>query len=94
TDMILVHRARQTHIRNHPNVVIPPLPQVIELYENVASAAGAMQSAKIVAISLNTYGLTEDVAKDAIAQIQLETGLPCTDAVRFGAGTLLDALLN
>ncbi|MEL7038862.1 MAG: DUF1611 domain-containing protein [Cyanobacteria bacterium J06592_8] len=94
THLILAHRAGQSHIRNHPDVVIPPLPEVIELYENVASAAGAMESAKIVAISLNTYGLTEDVAKDAITEIQLETGLPCTDAVRFGAGTLLDAVLN
>lgn len=93
TDLILAHRAGQTHIRNHPHVVIPPLSQVIELYEKIASVGGAMQSAKIVGISLNTYGLAEDVAREAIAQIQSETGLPCTDTVRFGAGILLDALL-
>ncbi|MGB3192906.1 MAG: DUF1611 domain-containing protein [Limnoraphis sp.] len=94
THLILAHRAGQTHVRNHPHVVIPPLSQVIELYENVASVGGAMQSAKIVGISLNTYGLAEDVAKEAIAQVQLETGLPCTDTVRFGADILLDALLT
>jgi len=33
--------AGQTHIRNHPHVAIPPLPKVIQLYETVASAAGA-----------------------------------------------------
>ncbi|MEA5497037.1 DUF1611 domain-containing protein [Limnoraphis robusta] len=93
TDLILAHRAGQTHIRNHPHVVIPPLSQVIELYEKIASVGGAMQSAKIVGISLNTYGLAEDVAREAIAQIQSETGLPCTDTVRFGASILLDALL-
>ncbi len=92
THLILAHRAGQTHIRNHPHVLIPPLSQVIELYENVASVCGAMESAKILGISLNTYGLAEDVAREAIAQVQSETGLPCTDTVRFGGEILLDRL--
>lgn len=92
TDLILAHRAGQTHVRNHPHVLIPPLSEVIQLYEQVASAFGAMQAAKVVGISLNTYGLAEDVAQDAIAQTQAETDLPCTDPVRFGADPLLAAI--
>ena len=94
THLILAHREGQTHIRNHPHVIIPPLSEVIKLYENVASVGGAMQSTKIVGISLNTYGLAEDVAREAIVRVQSETGLPCTDTVRFGAEILLDALLT
>lgn len=92
TDLILAHKAGQTHIKNHPHVPIPPLPQVIQLYEQVASAMGALEPAKVIGISLNTYGLEEQAASEEIAKIQAETGLPCTDPVRFGADLLLDAL--
>lgn len=94
TDLILVHRAHQTHIRNHPSVLIPPLPKVIELYEMVATAGGAMQPARVVGIAMNTFHLDEVTAKEAIAQIETETGLPCTDPVRFGADLLLDAVIG
>ncbi|MGB3405606.1 MAG: DUF1611 domain-containing protein [Microcoleaceae cyanobacterium] len=92
THLILAHKAGLTHIKNHPHVTIAPLPQVIQLYEQVASAMGGMQAAKVIGISLNTYGLEETIATEAIANIQAETGLPCTDPVRFGADLLLDAL--
>lgn len=41
THLILVHRAGQTHIRNHPQVEIPPLPDVIKLYEMIGRGAGS-----------------------------------------------------
>ncbi|HEY9806076.1 MAG TPA: DUF1611 domain-containing protein, partial [Candidatus Obscuribacterales bacterium] len=57
THLVLVHRAGQTHIRNFPHVPIPPLPQVVELYETVATAGGAFAPAQVVAIALNTAHL-------------------------------------
>jgi uncharacterized NAD-dependent epimerase/dehydratase family protein len=94
TQLILVHRAGQTHIRTCPDVPIPPLPEVIQLYETVARAGGAFATVKVVAIALNTGHLNATEAQEAIAQIQAETQLPCTDPVRLGADTLLDAILN
>jgi uncharacterized NAD-dependent epimerase/dehydratase family protein len=94
THLVLVHRAGQTHIRNLPHVLIPPLPQVVELYETVATAGGAFAPAKVVAIALNTAHLDTGAAKQAIEQTQQETGLPCTDPVRFRADLLLDAILG
>lgn len=94
THLVLVHRAGQTHIRNLPHVLIPPLPQVVELYETVATAGGAFAPAKVVAIALNTAHLDTAAAKQAIEQTQQETGLPCTDPVRFRADLLLDAILG
>ena len=94
TDLILVHRADQTHIRNHPNVLIPPLPIVVQLYEMVTAAAGALQPARVAGIAMNTFHLDEVTAKEAIAQVETETGLPCTDPVRFGADILLDAIMG
>ncbi|GBF82835.1 DUF1611 domain-containing protein [Aphanothece sacrum] len=94
TDLILVHRAGQTHINRLPDVAIPPLKQVIELYESVASVAGTTDEIKVKAIALNTFHLDELDAKKAIETVQETTGLPCTDVVRFGADKLLDFLLN
>jgi uncharacterized NAD-dependent epimerase/dehydratase family protein len=94
TQLILVHRVGQTHNRNNPHVPIPPLPEVIRLYETVASAAGAFAPVRVVAIALNTAHLDELAAKEAIAQTTQQTGLPCTDAVRFDANVLLDAVMK
>ncbi|WP_138504815.1 DUF1611 domain-containing protein [Nostoc sp. PA-18-2419] len=94
TQLLLVHRAGQVHIRKHPHVVIPPLRKVIQLYETVASAGGAFASVPVVGIALNTAHLDEFAAHEAIAQIAVETGLPCTDVVRFDANVLLDAVMN
>ena len=92
TDLILVHRAGQTHIRNHPHVAIPPLPEVIKLYETVASAYGAFADVKVKAIALNTGHLDNTASLQAIEQVKQETGLPCTDAIRCGADILLDSV--
>lgn len=94
TGLVLVHRAGQAHLRDLPEVPIPPLPQVIELYEGVASAAGSFGEAPVRGIALNTFHLDEGAALAAIAQVRVETGLPCTDAVRFGAGSLLAAVVG
>ncbi|MEP0871804.1 DUF1611 domain-containing protein [Trichocoleus desertorum AS-A10] len=94
THLVLVHRAGQTHIRNFAHVPIPPLRQVVELYETVATAGGAFAPAKVVAIALNTAHLDTATAKQFIEQTQQETGLPCTDPVRFRADLLLDAILG
>ncbi|MGI8503568.1 MAG: DUF1611 domain-containing protein [Hassallia sp.] len=92
TQMILVHRAGQTHVMD--NVPIPPLSEVIKLYEMVASAGGAFASVPVVGVALNTGHLDESAAKEAIAQVKSETNLPCTDPIRFDAGLLLDAIMR
>jgi uncharacterized NAD-dependent epimerase/dehydratase family protein len=94
TSLLLVHRAGQAHIRNHPHVLIPPLPEVIQLYEAVARAGGAFASVRVDAIALNTGHLDAEAAQKAIEQVKAETGLPCTDAVRFGADVLFDAVMT
>jgi uncharacterized NAD-dependent epimerase/dehydratase family protein len=94
TQLVLVHRAGQTHNRNNPHVPIPPLLEVIRLYETVANAGGAFASVPVVGIALNTAHLDDLEAKAAIAQTIAETGLPCTDVVRYDANVLLDAVMQ
>jgi uncharacterized NAD-dependent epimerase/dehydratase family protein len=92
THLVLVHRAGQTHIRNFDHVPIPPLRDVVTLYEAVATAAGAFAPAAVVAIALNTAHLDSTQVTQAITQVMQDTGLPCTDPVRFGAAPILDAI--
>ena len=94
TGLVLVHRAGQTHLNRFTHVPIPPLPEVIQLYEAVAYAGGAFAPVPVVAIALNTGHLNEDSAQEAIEQVQLKTGLPCTDFVRFGADLLVETVME
>jgi uncharacterized NAD-dependent epimerase/dehydratase family protein len=44
---------------------------------------------------VNTRSLPdEEAARAAVAEAEEETGLPADDPVRFGAGRLLDAVLE
>lgn len=94
TGLILVHRFGQNHIRNVPDVAIPPLPEAIALYESVAGVGGSFGKPEVMAIALNTHHLIESEARDAIEAIAEETGLPCDDVVRFGGDRLLGELLD
>lgn len=87
--MVLCHQAGRRHIRGY-DIAIPPLSQVRAMYEQVA---GWLKPAPIVAVAINTFGMPEDAAHDAVAHAAEETGLPTSDPVRFGADALLDALL-
>jgi uncharacterized NAD-dependent epimerase/dehydratase family protein len=93
THLILVHRALQETIRNCPHVKIPPLPEVIQLYESVATAAGAFSAAKVVAIAVNSGHLDEPTANAEIQRLADLTGLPCIDGVRSGAAGLLESVM-
>jgi uncharacterized NAD-dependent epimerase/dehydratase family protein len=93
TALILVHRCGQKHIRDFPDILIPPLKDVINLYETIARGAGSFAEVKVKAIALNTFHLDTDTAKTAIEEVQQKTGLPCTDVVRFGSDFLLEGLV-
>ena len=93
TDLVLVHRAGQTHVLNIDGFAVPPLPEVIALYEAVASGGGSFPAAKVRAVALNCAHLADlDEVRAACGEVEDATGLPCEDVVRFGADRLLDAL--
>lgn len=94
THLILGHRAGQTHIHHLPEILIPPLPEVIHLYETVARASSAFTPVRIAGISLNTGHLTPTEALDWIDTVTRETGLPCTDPIRLGVEPLIASLLE
>jgi len=89
--MVLCHQPTRTCIRRYDEVPIPPLKTILRGYEEAASWRAP---SKVVAMALNTYDLDERAAKDAIKRVEDDLGLPATDVVRFGAATLLDAVVG
>ena len=93
THLVLVHKAGMKHLHAFPDITIPPLQAVVEFYERVATAAGALPPARVLGIALNTWGLDDATARAEIAATAAATGLPTTDAVRYGTKAILDAIL-
>jgi uncharacterized NAD-dependent epimerase/dehydratase family protein len=56
--------------------------------------AGFVHPTRTIAISLNTYDLSDAEARRACEEATRETGLPCTDPVRFGPAILVDAVVE
>jgi uncharacterized NAD-dependent epimerase/dehydratase family protein len=92
--LILCHQATRKYIGDYREAAwlrIPPLKDYIRLYE---STANFVHPTKTIAISLNTYDLSDSEARKACEQATKETGLPCTDPVRFDPAPLIDAVLK
>ena len=88
--LVLCHRAGATEIEGSPGHPIPPLRELVELYERMALPR---RPSRVVALALNTVGMDDGTARRAIAAASDETGLPAADPVREGADGLLDAVL-
>jgi uncharacterized NAD-dependent epimerase/dehydratase family protein len=91
--LVLCHECGREEIEGvgggpHP---IPSLRELVELHERTALP---VRPARVAAVALNTRRLDEDAARAAIEAAEAETGLPADDPVRFGAATLVDAVLR
>jgi uncharacterized NAD-dependent epimerase/dehydratase family protein len=89
--LILCHQADRRFMRGTPDMPVPPLELLIDLYESVAQP---IFPTKVVAVSLNTFFLTPEQARREIDRLERLLRLPATDVVRFGAGKIMDAILD
>ena len=87
--LVLCHEAGLDHHKGWPMAPLRPLRELIRLYEELASF---VRPATVVGISLHCGALSQEEAAFHAQQIELETGLPTTDVIHFGAGKLVDAL--
>ena len=91
--LILCHQSSRDYIGDYhgrtPWVKIPPLSELIELYE---AAARPVLPTKVIGICLNTYDLDDGAARAAVRSAQDETGLPAADPVRFDPAPLARAV--
>jgi uncharacterized NAD-dependent epimerase/dehydratase family protein len=88
---VLCHKAGATVVEGYPDHPLPELPDLVALYERSSLPA---RPATVAAIALNTADLSEEDARRAVDETRAETGLPADDPVRFGAGPLLEAVLE
>jgi len=92
--MVLCHKAGLESIRNYPQIPLPPMRELIRMYETAAAWArpAGVPYAKVAGLSVNTSTLPETEARRYLDQLADETGLPATDPVRYGVDSLLNAL--
>ena len=89
---VLCHEVGRTVVEGDPTASpIVSLTELIDLHERMSLK---LRPAKVACVALNSSGVSEDEAREAIARAEEETGLPTDDPVRFGAGKLLDAVLK
>jgi uncharacterized NAD-dependent epimerase/dehydratase family protein len=90
--LILCHQASREYIGDYRKASwlrIPPLSEYVRLYETVA---GFVHPTRTIGIALNTFDLTDAQARAACDAATRETGLPCTDPVRFDPAPLVEAV--
>jgi uncharacterized NAD-dependent epimerase/dehydratase family protein len=89
--LVLCHRAGATEIEGSPGHPIPSLRELVRLHERIALPR---RPARVAGIAVNTAGLDEQGAAEAVAAAAEDAGLPACDPVRDGADALLDAVLD
>ena len=87
--MILCHRADVG--TSEYGVDTNDLSRMIKLHEDLVSF---VKPSRIIAISVNTYNLSDEKARSLIEEIKAKTGLPVTDPIRFNASVLISAVLK
>lgn len=89
--LVLAHKAGATLIRNYPEIPLPTLPELIAAYESVSRP---VHPARVAAVALNTAGLDEIAAREAVTDVEQRCGVVADDAVRFGPERILGAVLT
>lgn len=87
--LILCHKVNREYVKN-TNIKIQSLKQFISIYEFISLP---LRQAKVVGIALNTEGLTNEDAFNAMHTIESEVNLPTTDVLRFRDKKLLSVCL-
>jgi uncharacterized NAD-dependent epimerase/dehydratase family protein len=94
THLMMCHRAGQEAIWRLPDVKIPPLGELVRLYQDLATACGTFPRPKLAAVALNTFDVADDqAAREACDAVEASLRVPCDDPVRHGTARMLDAIL-
>src|SRR5215472_4367462 len=90
--IIFCHKAGATAIEGYNYCPLPSLKRMIAINEDTVSWVRPERPSKVVGLSILTFGMSEQEARDVLQQAEDETSLTPTDVIRFGAGKLMDAL--
>ncbi|RQG91651.1 DUF1611 domain-containing protein [Natrarchaeobius halalkaliphilus] len=89
--LVLCHDAGREAIHGYESFSLPPLSRYIDLYEDLAAP---VSESRVVAGALNTSGLEDSVAREAVNEYEAAIDAPATDVIRFGTDGVLETLLE
>lgn len=87
--LVLCHQARRTAIEEPPYTKLPPLREMVRVYE---STAATVRPAHVACVAVNCRGLHDGEAEREIAAIEDELNLPAGDVFRGAAPRLWEAV--
>ncbi|MEP1199631.1 N-acetyltransferase DgcN [Tateyamaria sp.] len=90
--LVLCHEPTRTHMRGLPHFGLPTLETLRDTALPLARLANP--ACQVTGVSVNTKALDEAAAKACLQEIEDRMNLPATDPYRFGAGKLVDALVD
>ncbi|MFC7116101.1 DUF1611 domain-containing protein [Natronoarchaeum sp. GCM10025703] len=88
--LVLCHDAGRERIHGYESFSLPPVDQYVDLYEGLA---GPVSSASVVAGALNTDGLDDGEAEQAVVDYGDALDAPATDVLRYGTDDLLEVVV-
>ncbi len=89
--LMMCYESGRTEIRHANGAPMPPLGEIIKIYETLANL---ICPCKVIGISANTRFLSQKDAERDVKRTEDRYGLPTTDVVRFGAHKLVDAVIK
>ncbi len=88
--LILCHQPSREFISDY-DVPVVSLAEAIRVHDAVSAP---VKPAPVVGIALNCFDLSEEQTLREIEKAEKETGVPATDCVKYGAGKLVDAVID
>ncbi len=88
--LVMCHEAGRESIHGYESFETPPIETYVDLYEGLAAP---VRETEVAAGALNTSGMPETAAADAVAAFGDAVDAPAADPIRQGTDELLEALL-
>ena len=89
--LIMCYEVKRTQVHNMTYRQIPPLEQVVKIYELMSNA---LHPCRIIGFGLNTRLCTAEEARDERRRIEDAFGVPACDTLRDGPQPLVDAAMK
>lgn len=87
--MVMVVRPDRVAHNDWPDCPIAPVEVQIALYEQILAP---LHPGKVVAVAVNTHGMSAEDAQARVRELSARTGLPAADPIRHGCCELLAAV--
>lgn len=89
--MIMCYEVGREFVHNMPEIRIPPMEVVVQLFEKMASV---MFPSKVIGFALNSKNVSDLETEKERERIKEQFGLPACDVVRHGPDELIEAIMQ